>query len=127
MLRFDPSLNFGNFGALRIGIEIGRQDQAGEWGGWLRMRVEDAFEFIAVIGPHLPMTDSQLPAGRGMMLDAQTIGDAEKVGQSQDGRHQRAGIEQNSDLDGLTISDGDSFGPHFVISAHLRLAAFWFQ
>jgi hypothetical protein len=73
------------------------------------------------------VTDSQLPGGGAMMLGAQPVGDAEKIGQSQDGRHQRAGIKQNSDLDRFTIPGGGSFGPHFVNSAHLRVAAFWFQ
>ena len=127
MLRFYPSLNLGNCGAVRIGIEIGRQDQAGEWSGWLRMRVEEAFQFVAVTGPHLPVTDSQLPRARGVVLDGHPVGDAEKVGQPQHGRHQRAWIDKNSDLDRFTVPGAGSFGPHFVTSAHLRLAAFRFQ
>ena len=73
------------------------------------------------------MTDPQFPRIRTSVLSSQAIGDAEKVCQSKDCRHLRAGIKQDTNLDQPADCGDVVFAPHFVIFAHLHVAGLGVQ
>ena len=91
------------------------------------MGVENAYEFITGFIPQLPMTDPQLPRIRASVLSTQPIGDSEKVCQSKDCRHLRAGIKQDTNLNQSAGCGDVAFAPHFVVFAHLHAVSLGFQ